>query len=261
MKNLTPLQQLQEINFNGKGANVIYKDRGKTPEIIEKDAKGANVILNTRTLNNNVCNSQGVLQSGLRQGLLTETSSSPQEVASLDAKGLVEQAAPPTPIHYLSASIKKNAKETTRTKTVNVDFRLENSTNTNFNKITFSLTDRRRDFLNNIPYEWYMDFEYEQAQLHYDEILKNLPSDQKWIGKGRERPQYRKGKFVNTELKQGLTAVMSYDHNQDCYNLWLWIEGFRYELRLIRVDNEWYPYRTDNVLTEKITYKPRGGWL
>jgi hypothetical protein len=262
MKNTTDqaLDLLDQINFDGKGANVIYKEREDFNKKQVADAQGANVILNTKHYKTKVCKTQDVLLSGLRHHPLGETSSPTQEVASSEASGLVEQATP-QPIHYLSASVKQNTKETTRTRTINVDFRLENSTNTNFNKITFSMSDRRRDFLNNTPPEWWMDFEYEQAQLYYDESLKDVAKDQKWIGKGRERPRYRKGKFVNTELKQGLTAVLSYHKNYNCYDLLLWIEGIKYQLRLLPTDNERYPYRTDSVLTEKITYKPRGGWL
>lgn len=251
-----------------KTANVIYNNREKTSST-ENFTKTANVILNTKTLKTKVCKSRGDLQSGLRQGLLAETSSP-------EVKGLVEQGHQESeksanviynnrgktpPIHYMSASIKKNAKPTTTTKTVNVDFRLEGSASTNFNKIVFSLTDRRREFLNNVPQSWWMDMEYNDAQLQYDEVLQHYPSDVKWIGKGRHRPRYNKGKFVNTEIKQGLTAVLLYDFPNNCYNLWVWIDGHRYELRLTPTDNDMYPYRTDTVLTEKITYKPRGGWL
>ena len=181
-----------------------------------------------------------------------------QGVASTDAKGLVgEEKAGPPKLQFISASLKKiNAKHT---HSVNVDFRFEDSAFNQFNKINFELTNRYRDYARNIHAEWTEDWEYQQAEQYYKELLNDIPNDQKWIGKGKRRTTYKKGSYQKGKNKRRLAAVLHFTGEH--YILWVWMQGNFQKLLLEPNDNERYPYRIDYQVSEQVEYEDEGGWI
>jgi hypothetical protein len=165
--------------------------------------------------------------------------------------GLNVSAAPE--ITYLSASLKATKAQT---RTLNIDFRLSTTPAGKFNKLVFSLTNRYRDFFANLPEATHQDWEYQQAweQYHSSSVTN------KWLGKGRARGKYSKGKHINQKIKFGLSCVL--EQKNGIYIANLWIEGLHKEIELSPVENAEFPYRYDSKTTlEKVEYIARGGWL
>lgn len=158
----------------------------------------------------------------------------------------------PPNITYISASLK--ASKTTR-RTLNIDFRLSTSPGGKFNKIVFNLTDRYREFFNNIPDEHRNDWEYQEAYEYYHGLVDTV----KWIGKGRPRGKFAKGQHINQKIKFGLACVLEMKKNKPIANVW--IEGLHFEFELTATDNPAYPFRYDSKTSMETTeYLPRGGW-
>jgi len=222
----------------------------------------ASIILNTKhkTLNSKHYN---MLEFSKENSNLL-TSSEPleknfvvtQKVASSDAEGLVEQAAQPK-LQFISASLKKIKAKNSQS--VNVDFRFEDSAFNQFNKINFELTNRYRDYARNIHSEWTEDWEYQQAEQYYKELLDGTPNDQKWIGKGKRRTTYKKGSYQKGKNKRRLAAVLHWSGQH--FILWVWIQGNFQKLLLEPTDNERYPYRIDYQVSEQVEYEDEGGWI
>jgi hypothetical protein len=158
----------------------------------------------------------------------------------------------PPEITYISASL-KSAKTTRRT--LNVDFRLNSTPGGDFNKLVFSLSDRRREFLSNIPKQHQDDWEYTEAlTYHLASTNNNI-----WIGKGRPRGKFIKGNHINSKIQLGLSCVL--EQTQKGYLVNLWIDGNHKEFELLPVDNKNYPFRYDSGASlETIEVLPRGGW-
>lgn len=175
-----------------------------------------------------------------------------QEAVVLEENDSSQVAGRPPEITYISASLK--APKTTR-RTLNVDFRLSTTPGGDFNKLVFSLSDRRREFLSNIPKQHQDDWEYEQALGYYfSSINSNI-----WIGKGRQRGKFVKGTHINSKIKLGLSCVL--EQTQKGYVVNVWIDGIHKEFELRPVDNQSYPFRYDSGASlEKIEVLPRGGW-
>jgi len=161
--------------------------------------------------------------------------------------------APVPEITYLSASLKATK---TQSRTLNVDFRLSTTPPGKFNKLVFSLTNRYRDFFANLPEQVHTDWEYQEAWQHYHGLVDRI----KWIGKGRARGKFTRGKHINQKIKFGLSATLELKNNVYIVNLW--IEGLHKEFELTPVENTAYPYRYDSKTTlEQVEYISRGGWL
>lgn len=160
---------------------------------------------------------------------------------------------PPPEITYLSASVK--APKTAR-RTLNVDFRLSTTQGGVFNKLVFSLSDRRREFLANVPKQHHDDWEYTQAlAYHCASINPNI-----WIGKGRHRGKFLKGQHINSKIKLGLSAVL--EQTQRGYLANIWIDGCHRQFDLLPVENKNYPFRYDSGSSlETVEVMARGGWL
>jgi len=158
----------------------------------------------------------------------------------------------PPEITYISASLK--APKTTR-RTLNVDFRLGTTPGGNFNKLVFSLSDRRREFLSNIPQQHHNDWEYTEAlAYYYSSTNTNI-----WIGKGRVRGKFVKGNHINSKIKLGLSCVL--EQTSKGYLANVWIDSIHKDFELMPVDNQSYPFRYDSGASlEKIEVLPRGGW-
>lgn len=158
----------------------------------------------------------------------------------------------PPEITYLSASLK--TPKTSR-RTLNVDFRLDTTPGGDFNKLVFSLSDRRREFLSNVPKQHHDDWEYTEAlAYYYSSTNTNI-----WIGKGRQRGKFVKGNHINSKIKLGLSCVL--EQTAKGYLANIWIDGIHKEFELMPVDNQSYPFRYDSGASlEKIEVLPRGGW-
>jgi hypothetical protein len=163
-----------------------------------------------------------------------------------------ENSAPPK-ITYLSASMKKPE---SATRTVNVDFRLESTAVGQFNKIVFSLSDRYREFFANIDDAHKEDWCYQQAWEYYH----SLTIKERWIGKGRRRGVYKKGRHKNQKIKFGLSAVL--ELRRDVYVANVWISGNHFEFEFSPTENARYPFRYDSKTTfDHTEYEEDGGWL
>lgn len=191
--------------------------------------------------------------------MMAATSSPSDGLASLSAsqKSLEEndssQVLDPQPkITYLSASLK--TPKTSR-RTLNVDFRLSTTPGGDFNKLIFSLSDRRREFLANVPEAHHNDWEYASALEYY----YSSSYDKLWIGKGRMRGKFIAGKHQNSKVKLGLACVL--EETKKGYLVNIWIEGLHKEFELTEVQNKNYPFRYDSGASlETIEVLPRGGW-
>jgi len=158
-------------------------------------------------------------------------------------------------ITYLSANLKQ---PTSGRRQLNVDFRTTTTPSGQFNKIVFNLTDRMREFTANLPQEW-RDLDcYTAAQELF--VMSDSAREEKWIGKGRKRNKWQKGKTPTKKIKKNLVCVL--EQHKQCYTAFLWIEQCFLELQLVPVDNKLYPFRADykNDPTP-IHYEEEGGWL
>lgn len=158
----------------------------------------------------------------------------------------------PPEITYISASLK--APKTAR-RTMNMDFRLSTTPGGDFNKLVFSLSDRRREFLANVPQQHHDDWEYTEAlTYYYSSTNTNI-----WIGKGRARGKFVKGNHINSKIKLGLSCVL--EQTSKGYLANVWIDGIHKEFELTPVQNQNYPFRYDSGASlEKVEVLPRGGW-
>ncbi len=186
-----------------------------------------------------------------------ETSSSSSGQTSEAFRPLEEndssQVELPAPeITYISASLKA---PTTSRRTMNMDFRLSTTSGGDFNKLVFNLSDRRREFLANIPKQHHDDWEYTEALQYY----LNSTHTELWIGKGRLRGKFVKGTHINSKIKLGLSCVL--EKTSKGYLASVWIEGYHRQFELTTVDNKHYPFRYDSGASlEKTQVLPRGGW-
>jgi len=209
--------------------------------------------LNTKTLNtkhNYTFAQESEMSSGSASPVGQEIVR--EEDATLEQNDSSQVAAAGLEITFISASLKEI--RTTR-RTLNMDFRLKTTPSGEFNKLVFNLTDRHREFFANIPEPLRTNWEYEQAWEHYH----TSHADMKWIGKGRHRARFVKGRFRNAEFKEGLAAVLEQRGRR--LFVQVWIEGRHSEFELQPVENPRYPYRFDSgSALETVKIIPRGGW-
>lgn len=162
----------------------------------------------------------------------------------------------PAEFAYMSASIK--APKTER-RTLNLDFRLTTSPAGHFNKLSFFMAQasRSREFFSNIPEEYHQEWEYQEAFEYF--VLSNYK--ERWIGKGKPRGKFVKGKYINSKLEIGTAAVLELTPKGYVANLWL--DGHHKVIDLSPVDNLQYPFRYDSgTIMQKIEVLPRrSSWL
>ena len=232
--NMTPKsKKIMEALAQGRENNIIISNI-KNNRIIE--------ILNTKNQNK-------FAQESVMADALTSSSSS----GKADEENDSSQVNPrPPKIVYMSVSLM--ATKTTRQR-INVDFRLDTTPANEFNKLVFSLTDRKREFLDNVPQQYHNDWEYQQALEHW--VMST--TDERWIGKGRPRRTFQAGQKYQSKLQLGLSCVM--EKTRQGYAVNLWIEGTHHQCELAKTGNSMYPYRysSDDALTAP-DILPRGGW-
>lgn len=180
----------------------------------------------------------------------------PMAVASLQEERSSQEDSGAVEFSYMSASVK--APRTER-RTLNLDFRLSTSPAGHFNKLSFFMahSDRSREFFSNIPKEHHQEWEYQEAYEYF--VLSN--HKQKWIGKGKPRGKYIKGKYINSKIEIGNAAVLELTPQGYVANLWL--DGHHKVINLSQVDNQQFPYRYDSgSIMQKTEVLPRrSSWL
>jgi hypothetical protein len=238
-KKLTTQEVLQEL---GRECNI------KTLNTID-----TKTLLKLKTKHQHTFAQEGVAlcEDEMSCGLPAASSGLASQKA-LEENDSSQMVARPPEITYLSASLKSPR---TSRRTLNVDFRLSTTPAGEFNKLVFSFSDRRREFLSNIPQQHHNDWEYTQALEYY----YSSTNTKIWIGKGRNRGKFIKGNHLNSKIKLGLSGVLEETKNGYLANIW--IDGIHKEFELTPVENKNYPYRYDSGASlETIEVLPRGGW-
>jgi hypothetical protein len=184
--------------------------------------------------------------------LTTSSISSGQAIEENDSSQVL--AGPPK-IVYAAASLKA---PTGNRRTLNLDFRLNTTPSGKFNKLVFNLSDRSREFLNNVPDEWHPLPAYTEPKEVY--AMSDAGTNKKWIGKGRLRGRWQEGKTPDKKIKKSTAAVL--EEVKDGYVAHVWVDDFRLELTLRSSPNRQYPFKSemiDDPSTQK--YDDEGGWL
>lgn len=244
--------------MNTKAEKILEKIRqGRECNIKTLDTIDIKTLKTLKTKNQHTFAQEGVALSE-DEMCVGRTSSlsvaSPPEVSSspVGENASSQCELRPPEITYLSASLK--APKTAR-RTLNVDFRLATTPGGDFNKLVFSLSDRRREFLANVPSQHHDDWEYVEALTYY----YGSTNSKIWIGKGRPRGRFIKGNHINSKIQLGLSCVL--EETSKGYLANVWIDGVHKEFELTPVSNQNYPFRYDSGASlEKIEVLPRGGW-
>lgn len=192
-------------------------------------------------------------------GMATSSSSSGRDiidsVVAFEENDSSQVQLPATKIVYACASLKK---PNGNRRTLNIDFRLDTSPIGKFNKIVFNLTDRYREFYNNIPDEWRSLTAYESAWEYYHTL--DTKKEMKWIGKGRLRGAFQQGKTPDKKIKKSVTCVL--EQTQYGYQAKVWIEHFYLDLELRESTNKQYPFKSEMINDNTtIKYDDEGGWV
>jgi hypothetical protein len=234
-------QEILEIIRQGRECNIKTLNTIDTKTLTTIKTKNQHTFAQGSVMSDGTSfPSSGQASDSLSQGALEENDSS-QVVARASE------------ITYLSASLKS---EKTSRRTLNIDFRMSTTPVGKFNKLVFSLSDRRREFLANVPAQYHNDWEYQSAlEYYYSSTYTDI-----WIGKGRPRGKFTQGRHLNSKIQLGLAAVL--EKNSKGYIANVWLDGHHKQFELSAVNNSTYPFRYDSGSAfETMEVLPRGGWL
>lgn len=153
---------------------------------------------------------------------------------------------------YIAVTVK--TQESEERISVNVDFRLQNSQVSKFNKLIFDLVGwtRRREFFANIPAE-ITDWQgYRAAYSQQDKAG--------FIGKGRPRQTKQKGSSHRTPLRAETSMLLSSENGLTCH---LWIEDAYLVIPVYAWNdhNNYFCAKGEYVNNPGSQYIKRGGWL
>lgn len=155
-------------------------------------------------------------------------------------------------IRYACASIV--ASENSERRTVNLDFAIGDSTK--FNKITFPMTQRGREYLPNIPIEEKLAWP-QHIEIH--ELWKEHKKSIRWIGKANKRQQYVPGKIKKTFRIQRTGAFLVYNPDSDLFTFKCWIDSWHFEIILGATANSRFPYKGE-YRAEGVVETVAGNW-
>lgn len=158
-----------------------------------------------------------------------------------------------SPIRYACASLV--ASENYERKTVNLDFVIGDSIK--FNKITFPLTQRGREYLANIPLEEKLSWT-NHGLIH--DLWKEHKTDIRWVGKANQRKQFTPGKIKKTHRIERTGALMLYNQSADRFDFKCWIDDWHFEIALLPTGNPQFPYKGE-FRTEVEEKSVKGQWL
>jgi hypothetical protein len=177
------------------------------------------------------------------------------DVVALEENASSQVVARPGKIIYACASLKNPSGNR---RSLNLDFRLDTTASNKFNKVVFNLTDRHREFFNNVPEDWHQLPAYEQAWEFYHTL--SCKKENKWIGKGRLRGKFVEGKTPDKKIKKSVTCVL--EQTTQGYIANIWIEHFHLELELRASGNKHYPFKSEMIDDNaSVKYDDEGGWL
>ena len=158
-----------------------------------------------------------------------------------------------SPIRYACASLV--ASDNSERKTVNLDFIVGDSIK--FNKITFPLTQRGREYLANIPLEEKLSW---TNHILIHDLWKENKKSIRWVGKANKRQQYIPGKIKKTHRIERTGALLIYNQDIDVFDLQCWIDDWNFEIRLGQTGNPRFPYKGE-YRSEPEEIAVKGEWL
>jgi hypothetical protein len=156
-------------------------------------------------------------------------------------------------IRYACASLV--ASENSERKTINVDFVIDESVK--FNKITFPLTQRGREYLANIPLEEKLSWIHHE-QIH--ELWKEHKKSVRWIGKANKRQTFVPGKIKKTFRIERTGAFLLYNPDIDAFDLECRIDNWIFKITLTPTGNPRFPYKGE-YRAESDNTAVKGDWL
>jgi hypothetical protein len=211
--------------------------------------------MNTRTSDTNSISRPSAAVNGLATSSFSSGQKVIDDVVVLEENDSSQVCTAPSKIVYACASLK--APNGNR-RTLNIDFRLNTSDSGKFNKVVFNLSDRHREFFNNIPDDWKVLPAYEQAWEYYHTL--DVKKETKWIGKGRLRGRFQEGKTPDKKIKKSVTCVL--EQTQLGYIAHIWIEKFHLDLELRASTNKQYPFKSEMIDDNStMKYDDEGGWV
>ena len=156
-------------------------------------------------------------------------------------------------IRYACASLL--ASENVERKTLNLDFIIGESTQ--FNRITFALTQRGREYLANIPLEEKLNWPHHNTVY---ELWKDQRGGVRWIGKANVRQKFIPGKIKKTFRIERTGGILSFDQHANAYLFRCWIDDWHLEIILTETNVKQFAYKGE-FRNDTIETSVKGKWV